>query len=138
MVSLIRVFLLDNRNFLYYLVTQVNLTFYSHIIDYETLKIFVKNTSNQSFCICYCHKLGHLPYMNHNNYFLVDTQSACNLAAVLLLSHAFSDLNVELLVLPAYSSIETVFDNRIKAYVDANFAKQILELVMKYLSIWKS
>lgn len=73
--------------------------------------------------------------MSHNNYFLVDTQSACNLVAVLLLSHAFSDLNVELLVLPADSSMETVFDNRIKVYVDANFVKQILELVMKYLSI---
>lgn len=138
MVSLIRVFLLDNRNFLYYLITQANLTFYSHIIDYETLKIFVKNTSNQSFCICYRHKLGHLPYMSHNNYFLVDTQSACNLVAVLLLSYAFSDLNIELLILPADSSMETVFDNRIKAYVNANFVKQILELVMKYLSIWKS
>lgn len=43
MVVLHRVPLPDNRDFLFYPIIQPNLTLYTHIIDYETSKVFVKN-----------------------------------------------------------------------------------------------
>lgn len=47
MIPLLLVPLSDNRDFLFHLTTQTNLTMYTHIVDYETSKVLVRNTSNQ-------------------------------------------------------------------------------------------
>lgn len=44
MVLLFLIFCLDDKNPLFYLVAQINLTIFAHIIDYETTKILVWNT----------------------------------------------------------------------------------------------
>lgn len=46
MIPLLPVPLPDNRNFLFHLAIQTNLTLFAHIINHETTKVLVKNTSN--------------------------------------------------------------------------------------------
>lgn len=51
-------------------------------MDYEILKILIRNASNQSLRIFRQYKLGYLLDMAYENYFLIDTQSAYDAAAV--------------------------------------------------------
>lgn len=48
---LVPIFLLNDRNFIFYLIIQANLTLYTYIIDHITTKILVINTSNCALCI---------------------------------------------------------------------------------------
>ncbi len=73
MITLFHLPLLDNRDFLFYPATQPSLTLFTHIVDYQTLKVLVRNASNESFCISHRHKLGHLIDITYNNCFLIDT-----------------------------------------------------------------
>lgn len=46
MISFIQIPLPNNREFFFYLAIQANLTLYTYIIDYEIMKILVKNPSD--------------------------------------------------------------------------------------------
>lgn len=95
MISLEKLPLPDDRAFLFYPVPQANLTLYSHIMDYETSKILVKNASDLPLRIPRRHKLGHLLDMTYDNCFLIDTESAYIAASVPPSSHLFSVLGAE-------------------------------------------
>lgn len=47
MVLLYPILLPDNRDFLFYLAAQANLTLFDYIIEYETIKVFVRNNSDR-------------------------------------------------------------------------------------------
>ena len=70
MISLVRLPLPDDRDFLSHPAPQANLTLYSHIMDYETLKILVKNASDLHLRVSRRHKLGHLLDMTYKKLFL--------------------------------------------------------------------
>lgn len=67
MIPLLPVFFLDNRDFLFYPTTQINLTLFAHIINHEITKVLVKNTFDQSLCILRHQKLGHMVDIRYNN-----------------------------------------------------------------------
>lgn len=138
MISLIKLPLSDDRDFLFHPAPQANLTLYSHIMDYETSKILVKNASDLSLCEPCRHKLGHLLDMTYENNFLIDTRSAYSAASVLPSSHPFSLLGAELTLPPADALMETVLENGIRVFGDANVVRQISDLVTEYPSIWES
>lgn len=73
MIPLVKLPLPDNRDFLFHPTPQANLTLYSHIMDYETTKILVRNASDRPLRIPRRHKLGHLLDMAYENCFLMDT-----------------------------------------------------------------
>lgn len=73
MVSLVALSLLDNRDFLFHLATQANLTLFTHIINPQISKIFVRNAFNEVLCIPCHHKLGHLVDIAYDNCVLTDT-----------------------------------------------------------------
>lgn len=80
MLSLVALPLPDNRDFLFYLAPQANLTLFMYIVNHQTSKILVRNVSNESLHIPCRHKLGHLIDIVYNNCFLTNTQSALNTA----------------------------------------------------------
>ena len=116
MISLEKLPLPDNRDFLFHPAPQANLTLYSHIMDYETSRIFVKNASDLPLCIPRRHKLGHLLDMTYNNCFLIDTESAYNAASVPPSSLPFSVLEAGPTLPPTDASMETVLENEIKVF----------------------
>ncbi len=107
-------------------------------MDYETLKILVRNTSDLPLRIPRRHKLGHLLDMAYENCFFIDTRSAYNAASVPLSSHPLSVLGTEPTLPPTDVSMETVLENGIRVFGDANAVRQISVLVAEYPSIWES
>lgn len=69
---LVKLSLPDNQDFLFHPTPQANPIFYAHIIDYETLRILIKNAFDQPLCVPCRHKLGHLLNITYNNYFFID------------------------------------------------------------------
>lgn len=51
MVPLHPIPLLDNKEFLFHLFAQTNLTLFTHLIEYETIKVLVKNISDRRLYI---------------------------------------------------------------------------------------
>lgn len=76
MIPLLPLPLQDDRDILFYPATVINLTLYTHIINQETLKLLVKNTSNRPLRISRQQKLDHIVNIRYNNCFLTDTKSA--------------------------------------------------------------
>lgn len=113
MIPLVKLPLLDNRDFLFYRTPQANVTLYFYIMDYETTKILVRNTFDRPLCILCRHKLGHLLDMTYKNYFFMDTQSAYDAASILPSLHSFSNLSTEPILLAVDTLIETVLRNGI-------------------------
>ena len=138
MISLEKLPLPDNRDFFFHPAPQADLTLYSHIMDYETFKILVKNASDLPLCVPRRYKLGHLLDITYNNCFLIDTESAYSTASVPLSSHPFSVLGAEPTLPPTDASMETVLENGIKVFGDADVVRQISDLVAEYPSIWES
>lgn len=119
MIPLIPLPLPDNRNFLFHSATQANLTQFTHLVNYQTLKVLVKNTSGQILCIPRRHKLGYLIDMAYKNSFLANTHSALNAAtSPPLLQHLFNH-DTSSPLLPTDSSLETVLSNGVRMYGDA-------------------
>lgn len=137
-ISLVSLLLLDNCDFLFYLATQANLTLFTHIINYQTLKILIKNAFNKPFRIFYRHKLRHLINIAYENCFLSKAQSALDSATSLFLLYQSLRCNNKSLFFPIDSSIKTVLDNGVKIYGDAIAVRQIADLVAEYPTIWKS
>ena len=137
MIFLMKLPLPDNRDFLFHPTPQANLTLYSHIMDYETTKILVRNTSDRLLRVPCRHKLGHLLDKAYKNCFLIDTQSAYDAASVPLSLHFFSNLSARPTLPPAETSIKTVLENDIRVFGDASAVKQISDLVAEYPLIWE-
>ena len=135
MISLEKLPLPDDRDFLFYPAPQANLTLYSYIMDYETSKILVKNAFDLPLCVSRRHKLGHLLDITYNNCFLIDTESAYSATSVPPSSHPFSVLGAEPTLPPTDALMETVLENRIKVFGDADAVRQISDLVVEYPSI---
>lgn len=76
MIPILPVPLPDNRDFLFHPATQTNLTLYTHIVDHETSKVLVRNTSNRPLRISCRQKLGHIVDIRYDNCFLADANSA--------------------------------------------------------------
>lgn len=81
MILLVPPPLLNDRYLLFYLTTQTNLILFTYTIDYQTLKLLVRNVSNQTFCIFRYHKPGHLIDITYNNCFLTDAYFALDTAS---------------------------------------------------------
>lgn len=138
MISLVKLPLPNNRDFLFHPAPQAHLTHYSHIMDYETSKILVKNASDLPLRVPRQHKLGHLLDITYENCFLIHTRSAYSAASVPPSSHTFSVLGAEPTLPPADALMETVLENEIRMFGDANVVRQISDLVTEYPSIWRS
>lgn len=80
MVSLVSLLLLDDQDFLFHLATQVNLTLFMHIANYQILKVLISNAFNQTICISRRHKHGHLIDIVYDNCFPVNTISTLDAA----------------------------------------------------------
>lgn len=50
-VLLYPIFLPDDRDFLFYLIAQANLTLFDHIIKHKTIEVFVRNNSDRPLYI---------------------------------------------------------------------------------------
>lgn len=72
MVLLVPLPLPNNRDFLFHPTIQVNLTLFTHLVDHETLKVFVGNNSSQTFWIPHRHRLGHIIDIAYKNCFLAN------------------------------------------------------------------
>lgn len=138
MVPLVRVPLPDNQDFLLYPTFQANLILYFDIMDYKTSKILIRKASDWPLCILGQQKLGHLLDIAYENYFLKDTKSAYDTAAISLSLHFFFNLSAEPILPPTDSLMETVLKNGIRIYGDASAVKQIFDLVVEYPFIWES
>lgn len=138
MIPLVKLPLPDDRDFLFHPTPQANLTLYSHIMDYKTTKILVRNASDRPLRVLRRHKPGHLLDKAYKNCFLMDTQSIYDAVSVPPSSHSFSNLSAGPTLLPADTSMETVLENGIRVFGDASAVKQISDLVARYLSIWES
>lgn len=132
MISLVKLLLPDDRDFLFHSAIQANLILYSHIIDYETLKILVRNASDLPLCVPCWHKLGHFLDMTYENYFVIDTRFAYNATSVPPSSHPFSVLGTGPTLPPTNVSMKTVLKNKIRVFEDANTVRQIFDLVVEY------
>ena len=138
MVLLVPIPLPHDRNFLFYPATQANLTLFTHIVDHQTSKVFVRNVSNETLRIPRCHKLGHLINIAYDNCFLTNTQSTFDAATSQPLSYRPLSCNNKPSFLPTNPSLETVLDNEVNVYRDAAAVRQIVDLVAEYLRIWES
>lgn len=104
-------------------------------MNYETSKILVRNTSNLPLCIPCRYKLGHFLDMAYKNCFLINTQSAYNVASIPLSLHPISNLSARSTLPLIDALMETVFENGIRVFEDADAVRQISDLVAKYPSI---
>ncbi len=137
MISLVKLPLPDDRDFLFHPTPQANLTLYSHIMDYETSKVLVRNASDLPLRVPRRHKLVHLLDIAYENCFFTDTRSAYDAASVPP-SSPFPNLGAGPALPPADTSMETVLENGIRVFGNANAVKQISDLVAEYPSIWES
>ena len=116
MVLLFSLSLSDNRDFLFYLATQVNLTLFIHIVDHQTSKVFVKITFNESLCILCRYKLGYLIDIVYDNCFFTNIQSVFDALISPLLSYQPSSRNNNFLFLLIDPFLKKVLDNKVKVY----------------------
>ena len=138
MVSLVPLPLPDNRDFLFHPSAQTNLTLFTHLVDPQTSKVLVRNTSSQTLRIPRRHKLGHLIDIAYENCFFTDTYSIRDAATSPPLSQHLSSHDAGSSLLSTNSSLETVLSNGVRVYGDPAAVKQIAELVAEYPTIWKS
>ena len=138
MVLLLPVLLPDDRDFLFHPTTQANLTLYTHIVDHETSKILVKNTSDRPLRISRCQKLGHVVDIWYDNCFLDDVESAFNSATVPPQTAPFFEHELFWAPTPTDPSIETTLGNGVRVYGDEHAVTLLSQLVAEYPSIWES
>ncbi len=138
MISLLPLPLPNDRDFLFHSATQPSLTLITYIIDHRTLKVLVRNASNESLCIPRRHKLGHLINIAYDNCFLTNTQSALDAATSPPLSYQPPSYSGDSPFLTTNPSMETVLDNGVKVYGDIVAIKQIANMVAEYPTIWES
>lgn len=138
MVLLVSLPLHDNRDFLFYPATQANLTLFTYIVNHQTSKVIVRNTSSEMLRIPRRHKLSHQINIAYDNCFFTNIQSALDTAISLPLSYWPLGHNDKPPLLPTDSFLETVLNNEVNIYGDAAAIKQIADLVAEYFTIWES
>lgn len=138
MIPLALVSLPNDRDFLFHLTTQANLTLYAHIVDHTTTKILVSNTSDRSLRVPRHQKLGHIVDICYENCFLVDAQATFDSAAFPPRAQPFFDLHARVALAPTDTLMETQLDNGVRVYGDEVAVTEISELVAQYPSIWES
>lgn len=72
MISLLPVSLPNDHDFLFHLAAQANLIIYTYIVDHETPKVLVRNTSDCPLQISHYYKLGHIIDISYKSYFLAE------------------------------------------------------------------
>ncbi len=135
MVSLVPLPLPDDRDFLFHPATQANLTLFTHLVNYKTSKVLVRNDSSQTIRIPHRHRLGHIVDIAYDNYFLTNAHSIRDAATSPPSSQHLPSPDASSSFLPSDSSLETVLSNGVKVYGDATTVKQIAELVAEYPTI---
>lgn len=128
----------DNRNFLFHLAAQTNLTLFAHIIDHETSKVLVRNTSNRPLRVSRRQKLGHIVNIRYDNCFLADADSAFQSATVPSRIQPLFEQEPSLAPNPTEYSMETKLHNGVRVYGDPHAVAQLAQLVADYSSIWES
>lgn len=136
-IPLFLVLLPDNREFLFYLVAQANLTLFAHIINRETIKVLFGNTSDRLLCISRQQKLGHFVDIRYNNCFLVEVKFALHFEVFSLRVLAFFKLEYFCTPTPTDSSMKTRLDNGVRVYGDKQAVVLVVYLIAKYLMIWE-
>lgn len=117
-ILLLSIFLLDDSDFLFYLATQTNLMLFAHIVNHETTKVLVRNTSDQLLHILRHQKLGYIVDIYYNNCFLANAKSALNSAFFSLQASPFFKHELSCIPTPADPFIETRLNNGVKVYGD--------------------
>lgn len=138
MIPILPVSLPNNRDFLFHLATQTNLMLYMHIVDHETLKVLVRNTSDQSLRILRWQKLGHIIDIYYDNCFLANADSTFQFATCLSRIQLFFKQEPSLAPNPIKHLMETKLHNGVRIYKDTHAVAQLAQLVNKYPSIWES
>ena len=138
MVSLVSLPLPNDRDFLFHPSAQTNLTLFTHLVDHQTSKVLVRNTTRDTLRILHRHKLGHLIDIAYENRFLADTHSVCDAATSPPSSQHLSNHDAGSSLLPTDASLETVLSNGFRVYGDSTAVEQIAELVAEYPTIWES
>ena len=138
MVLLVPLPLPDDRDIMFHPATKANLTLFTHIVDHQTSKVLVRNTSSKTLCIPRRHKLGYLIDIAYDNCFLTNIQSALYAATSLPSSYRPLGHSDKPPLLPTNPFLETVLDNGVNVYGDAAAVRQIADLVVEYPTIWES
>lgn len=125
----------DNRDLLFHTVTQDNLIFSTHIIDVETMKVLIRNTSNLPLRISHQHQLGYTVSINYNNCFF---ESALQVIVFPFKTLPFFEHEFSYIPTPTDSSIETRLDNNRRVYGDKQAVTFLAQCVVEYLSIQES
>lgn len=108
----------DNKDFLFYPVAQVNLTIFAHLVDYETTKVLVRNTSDRAFCISRWQRLGHVVNICYDNYFFTQAESVLQAAAFPPKASPFFKYKSSCTPDPTNPSMEMRLDNSVRVYGD--------------------
>lgn len=82
MIPLLLGLISDDRNFLFHLTAEANLTLFAYIMHYDTKKVLVRNTSNRPLHILHRQRLGQIVDICYNNCFFANAKSAFNLATI--------------------------------------------------------
>ena len=122
-VSLVPLPLLNDQDFLFHPSAQINLTLFTHLVDHQTSKVLVRNTSSHTLHIPRCYKLGHLIDIAYENYFLADTHFISDAATSPPSSQYLSSHDASSSLLPTDSSLETVLSNGVRVYGDSAVVK---------------
>lgn len=125
----------NNKDFLFYPVTQANRTLLAYIIDYKTMKFLVKNTSNWLLCIARRQKLDYAINIYYDNCFLNEIESIFHIPAFPPKILPFFKHELFCILMPTNLFIETQLDNSVKIYGDEQTLIVLAQLVTKYLSI---
>lgn len=138
MIPLLPMPLPNDQDFLFHPVTQNNLTLYTHIVDYGTSKILVKNILDQPLHISRWQKLGHIIDISYDNCFLTDTKSVFQSASVPPKLQPFFNQQPSLTPSPTKYLMETRLHNGVRVYRDTDAVAQLSQLVVDCPSIWES
>lgn len=138
MISLVPLALPDDRDFLFHPAIQANFTLFTHLVNYETLKILIRNEFSQTIQVSRRHKLGYMINIAYKNCFFANVHSVRNATTSPPSSQHLSKPNAVSFLLPNNSSLKTVLSNGIKVYRDITAVRQIVDLVAEYPIIWKS
>ncbi len=138
MIPLLPISLLDDRDFLFHLTAQANLTLFAHIIHHDTTKVLVQNTSDRPLRTSRRQRLGHVVDICYDNCFLADAEAALNSATVLSLTAPFFEHEPSGAPTFTDPSIEKTLDNGVKAYRDEHAATFLGQLIAEFPIIWES
>lgn len=138
MVSLILLLLPNNSDFLFHPTTQINLMLFTYIIDYQTSKVLVRNTSNHILHFLHCYKVSYLIDIIYDNYFLINAHSCFDSATSPPSLQQLPGHSANPPLLPINSSLETILNNRIRLYRNIASIRQIAKLMVEYPIILKS